>query len=555
MKIRSIIKLIRLVSILSFLFMSKSNAQESISAAQWQEDLRYLQKTVHSKFPQLFKKISAADFDTEVEKLYKEIPNLEAHEVPAGLARMVSLFEYGHSQITFGTVAQDKILPINLYQFSDGVYIEGAHKDYQKAIGARVVAIEGIPIEKVFRMIRPVVPVENDQYFKAYGVRFATLPTVLHAQGVTEELKSTIEFTLEKNGKRFKQTIKSVELKEMSTDYCLTIPNEQWESARSQAVTPLYLKDLNEKFYFFEYLADSKVLYVRQSSVFNDEKESLADFYKRLFEFIDTNEIEKLVYDCRLNGGGNNYNNKAFIKGIMARPKVNTKGKFFYIIGRNTFSAAQNLTNEIENYTEAIIVGEPTAENKNFYGDARRVTLPNSRINAYLSYAWWQDVPQWENKDWTIPNIAVDMSFDQYSKNEDPILEAALKYTDTGFILNPLDHLTQLFLAGKYGEVKQAAKEIASNPQYKYYDFEKEFGQAGNRLFENGNVQGGLFVLELITEVYPKSASALYSLGYAQEQSKQLEAAKKSYQAIIDIDSKSTLAKAAKGRIDSLNNK
>ena len=166
------------------------------------------------------------------------------------------------------------------------------------------------------------------------------------------------------------------------------------------------------------------------------------------FEVIDNYPVDRLIYDVRLNGGGNNYNNLNLIKGLMARPEINKKGKFFYIIGRDTFSAAQNLTNEITRYTEAIVVGEPTAENLNFYGDTRPVRLPNSGLTAYLSFAWWQDLPQWENQYATLPHVAVDMSFEQYVSNQDPVLEAALNYKDDGFILNPMQHLTELFIAG-----------------------------------------------------------------------------------------------------------
>jgi len=501
----------------------------------------------------LFKKIDPSTWDLEVKKLHDQIPTLQSHEIKVGLTRMVSLFEYGHTQIPFGTLAKDTVLPINLYYFEDGIFIEGVQKENQNLLGAKLLKIENTPLEEALKAIRPVVPVENDQYFKAYGLRFLTVPTILHAQGVIPEFSETVSLTLEKNGKVFKHTFSSIPLKNMSRGYGFTIPNEDWVSVRQQNKTPLFIKELNDKRYFFEYLSDTKTLYVRQSSVFDDKKETLKDFYKRLFEFIDANDIEKLVYDVRLNGGGNNYNNKPFIKGIMARPEINKKGSFFYIIGRNTFSACQNLTNEIENYTEAIIVGEPTSENKNFYGDTKRVTLPNSRIHTYLSHAWWQDMPQWENKEWTIPNIAVTMSLNDYVQNHDPVLEAALNYTDTGFILNPLDHLRQLFLDGRYAEVKSEATKIAQNSAYKYYNFEDEFSKAGYQLFSNGNTEGGLFVLGLITEVYPESTNALYSLASAQEQVKQLNKAKENYKKMIALDPQGSLASTAQKRLDALN--
>lgn len=548
----NIIKLF-VVPLLFLIHTGVLSAQKSLTSQQWQEDLDYLQKRAHKDFPILFKKIKQTQWDAEVAKFRSQIPNLQEHEVKVGLARIVSLFEYGHTQITFSTLAKDAVLPVNLYHFEDGIFIEGVQNNNKNVLGAKVLKVGEVPVEEALKAIRPVVPVENDQYFKAYGLRFLTVPSILHAQGVIPEYSENVSLTLEKDGKIFTHTFTAVPLKEVSRDYGFTIPNENWISVRQQGETPLFLKELNEKLYFFEYLENSKTVYVRQSSVFDDKEESLKDFYKRLFTFIDTHDVEKFIYDVRLNGGGNNYNNKPLIKGLMARPEINTHGNFFYIIGRNTFSACQNLSNEIENYTEAIIIGEPTAENKNFLGDAKRVTLPNSKINVYLSFAWWQDVPQWENMDWTIPHLAVTMTFKDYVTNQDPVLEAALNYTDTNFILDPMEHLKQLFMAGKYAEVKKDGMKIAHDPAYKYYDFEKEFGAAGYHLFSNGETEGGLYILGLVAEIYPESTSALYSLASAQEQVKQLDKAKENYEKMIALDPNGSLANTARKRLDKLN--
>jgi len=528
------------------------NAQQQTTTKDFQDDLRFLQQTVHKSYPFLFKKVTQETWDAEVEKFYNQIPNLEVHEIKVGLARMVSSFQYGHTQIPFSTLAEEGVLAVNLYHFQDGIYVEGVQKGNEKALGAKLLKVANMPIEEALAAIRPVVPVENDQYFKAYGLRFLTVPAVLHAQGVISWLANEVPVTLEKDGEIFEYTFRSIPLNQLSRDYGFTIPNEEWVSVRNQANTPLYLKHLNEKLYFFEYLADTKTVYVRQSSVFNDEEETLADFYTRLFEFIDTNEVAKLVYDVRLNGGGNNYNNKKLIQSILARPGLNQRGKFFYIIGRNTFSAAQNLTNEIENYTEAIFVGEPTSENKNFYGDARKVRLPNSGINAYLSFAWWQDMSPWDTKDATLPHIAVNMSFEDYKNNNDVVLKKAMGYTETGFILDPMEHLTQLFIEGKFEEVKTVGFQFAKDPAYQYYDFEKEFTTAGNRLVQVGDVKGGMYILELVAEFYPESAGALFNLASNQEKQNQLEKAKGSYQKLVKKWPDSQLGLASKKKLAQL---
>lgn len=544
---------IMVLCICTFFTVLVSNAQEKLTASQWQEDLKFLQSKVHKDFPFLFKKVTSEAFDAAVDELYKEIPNLQEHEVKVGLSRMVSLFLYGHTQITFGTVAKRGVLPVNLYHFNDGVYIEGTTKTHQKVLGAKVVKVGGKSIEEVLALVKPVVPVENDQYYKAYGLRFLTVPDVLHAQKVIPEVTDTVTLTLEKEGKTFEYAFPKIALKALSRDYNLTIPNDTWISIRDAGQTPLYLKHLKEKFYYFEYLENTKTLYVRQSSVFNDEKESLADFYTRLFAFIDTHTIDKLVYDVRLNGGGNNYNNIPLIKGLMARPQINQKGKFFYIIGRNTFSACQNLTNEIDWYTEAILVGEPTAENVNFYGDNKKVTLPNSKINAYLSFAWWQDFPAWENKYATIPNIAVDISFEQYKTNQDPILDLVLNYSnDEEYILDPLEHLKNLFLEGKIQQIEVDAAKFVKDPRYKYYDFEKEFTKTANHLMQGGDLRSGFFILGMVAKLHPESARAFYNLGDVQEKIKNVDGAKTAYQKVVQLNTDTALVKSAKDRLDAL---
>ena len=503
-----------LIVIVSISFTSSLLAQNQLTAGQWQSDLDYLQQRVHSDFPFLFKKITQEAWDDQVAELRTQIPTLSHHEIKVGLTRMVSAFEYGHTQIPFSTLAKEAVLPVNLYHFKDGIYIEGVHKDHAETLAAKVVGVNGVPIEEALAKIRPVVPAENDQYFKGYGLRFLTVPAILHAQGITKTLQQEISLDLEKDGKSFSHSFAAIPLAEMSRDYLYTNPNADWLSARETGETPHYLKHLNEKYFYFELLEGTKTLYVRQSSVFDHPDETLKDFYARLFEYIDTQGVEKLIYDVRLNGGGNNYNNIHFIKGIMARPQINKKGNFFYIIGRNTFSACQNLTNEVETYTEAIMVGEGTSENKNFYGDTKTVQLPNSGIKAYLSYAWWQDKPQWENADGTTPNFFSEPTFAEYRSNQDPVLDL-INTIDPSDIVDPMGYFRQLFTEGKLEQLKTESSQIIRDPKYAHIDFEKEFGQVGQMLLDQQQYQPAAFVFGTFVESFPKNPSFWKGLGTA----------------------------------------
>lgn len=512
------------------------HAQNTLTVADWQSDLRFLQTTVHKDYAFLFKKITAEQFDAQVDQLYKAIPSMQPHEVIAGLGGIVASFQYGHTDIGWNqTPIQAHILPLNLYAFSDGVYIEGAHKDYASIVGAKVLKIEGMAIDKAMEAIKPLVPVENEEYFKAYGLDMLLIPEALHAQRVTRQLKNNITMTLEKGGKTYDQTITAVNLQHLPRHYGFVAPNADWVSARDQNTTPYYLKNL-DKIYYFEYLPAQKTVYVRHSQIQDDPSEDIPTFYNRVFDFIEKNDVERLVIDVRLNGGGNNYKNKPIITGIIRTAKINQPGKLFVIIGRRTFSACQNLVNEMDHYTNAIFVGEPTAENINFYGDNRKVELPTSKIPVYLSFAWWQDKPQWENDQWLAPHIATDITFEDYQANHDPALEAALQFSGKDLILDPMGHLQALFLANKLDEVEAEATKMVNDPRYRFFKFEEEFNNTGYNLLRNGRMEPAIYVFQLNAKLFPESANVWDSLAEAHWKANHTDKAIEYYNKAIEMD-------------------
>ncbi|MBO9631512.1 MAG: hypothetical protein J7578_00240, partial [Chitinophagaceae bacterium] len=435
--------------------------------ANWQSDLRFLQQTIHRDYPFLFKKISAAAFDATADSLFAAMPRMQEHECLAGLTRIVASIKYGHTALPWrDSKVKYHMTPMNFYWFNDGLYVEGTTKANAAILGARILKVEGKPIAKVLQAIKPLVPAENDQFFKSRGPDYLGIPEALHAQGITPTLKSSILYTFGKNGKTFEIAIPAIDAFQLPRFYGFTKPEKDWLTARDTSFTPLYLKN-QDRIYYYEYLPDSKTVYVRHSQIQDEPEMPIALFYKNLYSFIEKNDVARLILDVRLNGGGNNYLLKPIITGLIETPKINKPGKFFVIIGRRTFSACQNLVNEFSNYTNAIFVGEPTSENINFYGDNNRITLPNTQTQVLLSFAWWQDKPQWENATWLAPQVAADMSFSDYQHNIDPSLNACLAMNETNAITDPMQKLKTLFFMGKMDEVEKETKRMVNDPMYR----------------------------------------------------------------------------------------
>ncbi|MGH7492120.1 MAG: tetratricopeptide repeat protein [bacterium] len=527
---------------LSLIMSLPCHAQNTMTAKKWQEDLRYLKEVVTTERSNLFHKITREEFEQAVRELNAKIPQMQRHEIIVGLARLVAMFRIGHTILPLHVWQRDPDpdisfhgFPVLVYLFSDGVYVRSAKEQYREAVGGRVLRLGKLAIDQALEAVRPVVAYENEQGFKSEVPYYLSCPEVLHASGVIADLNRA-PLVMEKNGKEQTVWLQAEEAGGFPDNFGTVEPGEGWVDARelAPAPTPLWLKNLQRN-YYYEYLPDSKTIYVRHSQVLNEPDETIAAFFERVLKFVDENKVEKFVLDLRLNSGGNNYLNRPVIVGLIQAKKINQSGRLFTIIGRRTFSAAQNLVNEIEKYTETIFVGEPTSENVNFYGDVVRKTLPNSGVGVLLSHLWWQNLDPRDARQWTAPQIAVDMTFDDYRNNRDPVMEAIFNYVPQPSLT---EKLKVLLIAGKTAEARKQAFSYRADARNRFDNVEDKINRLGYELMNERNMVAALEVFRLNVELYPNSANGYDSLAECYWKRGDLSTAIQHYERAIALDPK-----------------
>jgi len=177
---------------------------------------------------------------------------------------------------------------------------------------------------------------------------------------------------------------------------------------------------------WFEYLPQQKTIYFQFNGVRNDPGETLAALSERLNRFIESNDVDRLLVDLRWNNGGNTALVQPLLLNIISNKKVNQRGKLFVILGRRTFSAAQNTATYFERYTNATFVGEPTGSSPNFIGEESPLTLPYSKVVANVSHLFWQSSTPQDQRIWLAPQIYVPLAFADYRVGRDAALAAIL---------------------------------------------------------------------------------------------------------------------------------
>ena len=519
--------------------MSASSIINAAEAEKWREDLRYLAEEMPKRHRNLYHSMTREQFEGAVKSLHERIPTLTRNQIIVELTRVVAMVRDGHTSVA-GLMSDPKIgfryYPLSLYFFKDGLYVITADREHAAAVGARVLKIGNASAEQAYNAVKGLVfhDANNEFGIKANAPFALVTPEVLHAVGIVADMEKA-QFVLEKNGKQMtvevKPALRSAGQAHGSTwDY---IKPQGWVDARDAAAAPvpLWLKNVRDLFWF-EYLTDSKTVYVQFNGVADKETETVADFSKRLFAFVEKNPVDRLILDLRWNGGGNNYLNKPLILGLI-KSKVDERGKLFTIISRHTFSAAQNLVNELEKYTNTTFVGEPTGENVNFYGDSTRIVLPNSGLVVRASTLWWQNLDPRDRRQWTGPQIAAELTSTDYFTNNDPALKAIFNYS-------PKKELTeQLMDALNANDVALAAKrfrEFVNDPVNTYLNAENVMNSFGYRLMGMKRLDHAIEIFKLNTEAYPQSSNVWDSLGEAYMNKGNKELAIKNYEKSLELD-------------------
>jgi tetratricopeptide (TPR) repeat protein len=258
-------------------------------------------------------------------------------------------------------------------------------------------------------------------------------------------------------------------------------------------------------------------------------------FFRRAFAAGDTAGVERVVLDIRTNGGGNNFLNRFLVKEIIRRPQLDTPNRFFVLIGRGVFSAAQNLVNELDFYTNATFVGEPTGNAPNQYGDARLLELPNSKLRIFVSSLYWQGHSAMDTRTWFTPDIFVEMTSADYRAKRDPILETALRRASGPTFASQMASAAE---RGDTSSVRQAVAAYRANSENRFRNVEGDVNDAGYELLNSGRVAAAISVFQVNIALFPRSANAHDSLGEAYEKAGQRDAAIAAYRKAIELDAR-----------------
>jgi hypothetical protein len=307
------------------------------------------------------------------------------------------------------------MLPVEMFMFAEGLYVTAAAPGFERLLGAEVEKIGGLTVDEAMAALDPVMPRDNSHWLTL------TFPVLVRYTAILEGLGIDHALTV----RLADGTTDEVRLEAAPIDFHWDRYPAGWVALTDTATVPLPLHLRHRELpFWFEYRPADDLVYFQFNSVRDHPAETFAAFCDRLFGFVEDRNAGRLVIDMRWNGGGNTLLSQYLLHHLIASRRLSRRGALFVIIGRLTFSAAQNTVTAIERETGAIFVGEPTGSRPNFIGERIDFELPYSKVRANAADLYWQTSWPTDYRTWTAPDIYAPPTFESYRRNQDPALDA-----------------------------------------------------------------------------------------------------------------------------------
>lgn len=328
--------------------------------------------------------------------------------------KIVGSLGNGHNLIipTSSNKGALKKLPVQFYQFTDGLFIVDAEKGFEQWIGYKVELIENTPIEVALQKTNAVNARDNDMQILWLGPYYLGLPDVLKGLGIIKNANQVTITLSDVKGKSKKVTMNPISWKFTGFPKLPKIKTE---------IQPLFLSKTEDN-YWSKTLPKHNAMYIQFNLVQQKKELTLLDFNLKLRENIKQSNTQNLILDLRFNSGGNGSIFPPMLKTLIEFEILNPNGKIFVLMGRGTFSAAQNLLTEITKFTNTILVGEPSGSRPNFIGESGWFKLPYSGLMGIVASQYHQTSKAEDNRKWIAPHIPISLSSTDYFTGNDRAL-------------------------------------------------------------------------------------------------------------------------------------
>jgi hypothetical protein len=384
----------------------------------WQSDIDFLVAEVGRQHYVFRSRPLPEGFGRRVQEIKDGVPRWTDERMLLELTGLMALLGDGHCYVFPMSVRGEptKCLPVQMYLFSDGLFVIDAEKGYEDWRGRQITRLG--PISGADAMKRVAEYTSRDNIM---GVSWVG-PFLLRFRGMLEVLGLEPGAAKVRLGYRTRAGVEAEEdIAFITVPRFRGVPKLVTPPTRGTAEPPLYLRQVSVPYWFHRLDADT--LYVQSNQVVNGPDESLAAFALRLEAALGEQPPKLLVVDVRHNNGGSAELLPPLVGVLKAFERKQPAARLVVLTGRNTFSAAQIFISQLDRETRAVFAGEMSSSKPNFVGEENGIVLPWSKASGSISNRYHESIPG-DHREGIDPELKVELSSADYFGNRDVLLEA-----------------------------------------------------------------------------------------------------------------------------------
>lgn len=508
--------------------VNQSGKIGNMSSEKWIEDIDFMINRLEIMHPDIYASVNKEKFNGFADELRNRSRLSSDVDMMLGITELIAMVRDGHTYLDLkysGKRISDlfHMYPIRLFLFSDGLFVLSAEKKWASTVGSKVIKIGDLAWEDVINLLAKLRVKDND--WGAYNHILLEQEWLVY-QGILKPGEN-LKITLENNQKRISvieieyEPLMACEATLMKKIYPQPDSLISTINENSENPMPLWLSKLDSSGfsgdkYWYTYLPEQKAMYVQVNQCENKRNDPFNQFCGRMFNELDEKKAKRLIIDIRNNNGGNHLE-RPLLLGILERPEINQSDRLFLITSRFTASAAQHMLNELCQYTQVTVFGEPTNNRPHFFGAPRRFKLPNSGLVLNTSIIEWQNGDPGDFSILTEPDFYVPLSSTDFSNNYDPVLDRIFNYDSyKGMRSDFTDKLSEAYKKEGLQGLKSTYEQI--KPSYSKYGFNMEtllYKDLDSRMYaEKKNDNDYVEFVKFCFDELPNSTKVCWDLVY-----------------------------------------
>ena len=375
----------------------------------------------HKYSDELYNETTKNAFIASINELIPRVSELTGVEIAYEINRILTTLGDAHVGLNIGWRDHFPIEFEAIYKDGDpSYYAVRVLQGFEHLLLGKLTAINGVPIDDIVDRLRVYQPHENEYWLinslansYCYGCLLTEIDA-LQIIGVAEANATDAVFTFETENGVVDAAIPIVSADAYETEQLVSHP--MLEHFAFHARKGNYWHDL---------INEGKTLYIRFCKMYEDPEYLIYNFLGEIQKIIRESETPlQIVFDFRNNHGGNFFL-EDFNRLVTAINQSPTNG-IYILINNGSYSAGNIAAYRLRHgIMGAELVGSPTGQFVNTFGDRTTYTLPHNGCPFYVPtlYYW---IEQDITHDAQYPDIWVEQTLEDCKNNIDTVLQYVL---------------------------------------------------------------------------------------------------------------------------------